>query len=59
MKVAKGIQAGACIVNGSSLYRSTDEPFGGYKKSGLGKEGGKYTLEEMTRIKTIVLKKSF
>jgi acyl-CoA reductase-like NAD-dependent aldehyde dehydrogenase len=59
MKVAKGMQAGACIVNGSSLYRCADEGFGGYKKSGLGKEGGKYTLEEMSQIKTIVLKKSF
>ena len=59
MKVAKGMQAGACVVNGASLYRCKDEPFGGYKKSGLGKEGGKYTLEEMSQIKTIVLKKSF
>lgn len=59
MKVAKGMQAGACVINGSSLYRCKDEPFGGYKKSGLGKEGGKYTLEEMSQIKTIVFKKSF
>lgn len=59
MKVAKGIQAGACIVNGSSTYRMTDQPFGGYKKSGVGREGGKYTLEEMSQIKTINLKKIY
>ena len=59
MKTAREIQAGACVVNGSSLYRSADEPFGGYKKSGLGREGGKYTLEEMSQIKTIVIKKTF
>lgn len=59
MKVARRMQAGACVVNGASLYRSMDEPFGGYKKSGLGREGGKYTLEEMSQVKAIVLKKSF
>lgn len=59
MKVAKGMQAGACIINGASLYRTADQPFGGYKKSGSSREGGKYTLEEMSQIKTIVLKKSF
>jgi acyl-CoA reductase-like NAD-dependent aldehyde dehydrogenase len=31
-------------------------PFGGYKKSGIGREGICYTLEEMPRIKTIVFK---
>jgi succinate-semialdehyde dehydrogenase/glutarate-semialdehyde dehydrogenase len=31
-------------------------PFGGWKQSGLGTEGVMSTFEEMTRMKTIVLK---
>jgi succinate-semialdehyde dehydrogenase/glutarate-semialdehyde dehydrogenase len=31
-------------------------PFGGYKMSGIGNEGILCTLEEVTQIKTIVLK---
>jgi succinate-semialdehyde dehydrogenase/glutarate-semialdehyde dehydrogenase len=56
MRVASGIKAGSCVINGSGAFRSSDQPFGGYKMSGLGREGGKYTLEELTQVKTIVLK---
>jgi acyl-CoA reductase-like NAD-dependent aldehyde dehydrogenase len=30
-------------------------PYGGLKNSGLGKEGPRYAIEEMTEIKTIVI----
>jgi acyl-CoA reductase-like NAD-dependent aldehyde dehydrogenase len=30
-------------------------PYGGWKESGLGKEGPKYAIQEMTETKTIVL----
>ncbi|WP_455582853.1 aldehyde dehydrogenase family protein [Dysosmobacter sp.] len=56
MQVAGRIQAGSCVVGGSGAYRTSDQPFGGYKMSGLGREGGKYTLEEVSQIKCIVLK---
>ena len=56
MKIAKGMQAGCCTINGSSFYRSVDQPFGGFKMSGTGREGGRYTLEEMSQLKTIVFK---
>jgi succinate-semialdehyde dehydrogenase/glutarate-semialdehyde dehydrogenase len=56
MRVAHSLKAGACIINGSGAFRSSDQPFGGYKMSGLGREGGKTTLEELSQIKTIVLK---
>jgi succinate-semialdehyde dehydrogenase/glutarate-semialdehyde dehydrogenase len=56
MKVAHTVKAGACVINGSGAYRSSDQPFGGYKMSGLGREGGRYTLEELSQVKTIILK---
>jgi lactaldehyde dehydrogenase len=56
IKVAAELKDGGCVVNGSGAFRSADQPFGGYKKSGLGHEGGKYTFEEFTQLKTIIIK---
>ena len=55
-KVATELEVGGAIVNGASFYRSAEMPFGGWKHSGIGNEGISTTLEEMSRIKTIVLK---
>lgn len=56
LQVALELQAGSCVVGGSGAYRTSDQPFGGYKMSGLGREGGRYTLEELSQVKCIVLK---
>lgn len=55
-KVASKLEVGGAIINGASFYRSAEMPFGGWKHSGIGNEGIATTLEEMSRIKTIVLK---
>jgi succinate-semialdehyde dehydrogenase/glutarate-semialdehyde dehydrogenase len=59
LQVARTIQAGACIINGSGDYRSYDQPFGGYKMTGLGREGSRHTLESVTQLKTIIFKGCF
>ena len=59
MKIAKAMQSGCCVINGSGLYRSADQPFGGYKMSGIGREGGRFTLEEMSQLKTLVFKNQY
>lgn len=56
MKVANRIEAGSCIIGGSGNYRLAHQPFGGYKYSGIGREGAVSTLEEMTQQKTIAFK---
>lgn len=56
MKVSKSLQCGCCVVNGCGNYRSAHQPFGGYKMTGIGREGIAYTLEEMTQKKTIAFK---
>ena len=56
MKIADRLECGGAVVNGSSFYRSFEMPFGGWKHSGIGNEGVMTTLEEMSRLKTIVLK---
>ena len=56
IKIANKLECGGAVVNGASFYRSFEMPFGGWKHSGIGNEGVSSTLEEMSRIKTIVLK---
>lgn len=56
MKIADKLECGGAIVNGASFYRSFEMPFGGWKHSGIGNEGVLSTLQEMSRVKTIVLK---
>lgn len=56
MQVANGIEAGACIINGTGNYRLAHQPFGGYKYSGVGREGAVCTLEEVTQQKLISFK---
>ena len=59
MNVAKQLECGGTVINGASFYRSFEMPFGGWKHSGIGNEGVSTTLEEMSRLKTIVLKNIF
>ena len=56
MKIANQLECGGAVVNGASFYRSFEMPFGGWKHSGIGNEGVATTLQEMTKLKTIVLK---
>lgn len=54
MKAAKEIETGGVIINDTSMYRADAMPYGGVKKSGTGKEGPKYVIEEMTQEKIVV-----
>ncbi|NQV14737.1 aldehyde dehydrogenase family protein [bacterium] len=49
----KRLDVGGIIVNDSTDYRVDLMPFGGVKKSGLGREGIKYSLQEMTEPKVV------
>ncbi len=55
-KVASALECGGAVINGASFFRSFEMPFGGYKYSGLGREGVASTFDEVTQLKTIVLK---
>lgn len=55
-RVAKQLECGGVVINGNGNYRPPESPFGGYKMSGLGREGISATLEEMSQIKTYIFK---
>jgi succinate-semialdehyde dehydrogenase/glutarate-semialdehyde dehydrogenase len=56
MNTAYKMQTGSVAVNGTGLYRPDVAAFGGYKKSGLGREGLSVTLEELTQVKNITFR---
>lgn len=54
IRVAKGIRAGVLSVNSNhSVY--TEAPFGGYKKSGIGREMGMHAVQLYTEVKSVFL----
>lgn len=55
LKCANEIEAGSVFINKQSTFRTDNMPFGGFKNSGIGKEGIKYAVEEMTKSKLIAL----
>jgi lactaldehyde dehydrogenase len=54
LKAAKFIEAGSVIINRQPTFRTDNMPFGGFKNSGMGKEGIKYAVDDMTNTKLIV-----
>lgn len=55
MRCAQEIEAGTVFINKQSTFRTDNMPFGGFKNSGVGKEGIKYAVDEMTKTKLIGL----
>lgn len=54
-KAVQGIEAGSVLINKQPTFRTDNMPFGGFKLSGIGKEGVKYAVEDMTRCKLVVI----
>ncbi len=50
-RVARKLRSGGVYINGNSADPGT--PFGGYRQSGNGREGGNWGLEEYLEVKTI------
>lgn len=54
--IAKKIKTGTVAINTDNYFKP-ECPFGGYKKSGIGREMGEYGIQEFTQIKHIHIKK--
>jgi acyl-CoA reductase-like NAD-dependent aldehyde dehydrogenase len=54
--VASELETGTVAINGSGLYLNNEIAFGGYKMSGLGREGVSCSIEEMSQVKNYALK---
>jgi len=51
VRVAEALETGGVWINEVSTYRQDNHPYGGVKLSGIGKEGVKYAIEDMTDIR--------
>lgn len=49
------LNAGGIVINDMPTLRFDIQPYGGVKLSGVGREGPRFTIEEMTEIKSIVI----
>jgi glyceraldehyde-3-phosphate dehydrogenase (NADP+) len=54
LRFAREVDCGSIQINSSPLWRADLMPYGGLKGSGIGKEGPRSAIEEMTELKTIV-----
>jgi len=51
------LEMGGVIINNVPTFRADHMPYGGMKDSGLGREGVKYAIEDMTELKVLVVNK--
>ncbi len=50
------LEVGAVLVNEIPTFRADHMPYGGIKHSGLGREGVRYTIQELTEPKLLIVK---
>lgn len=55
VRFAREVDSGNIHINWGPLWRTDGMPYGGLKGSGIGKEGPKYAIDEMTEMKSVVI----
>lgn len=55
LELARRLEVGGVIINGTSSTRADGMPYGGMKDSGFGKEGPAYAIREMTVERLVML----
>jgi acyl-CoA reductase-like NAD-dependent aldehyde dehydrogenase len=54
IRISRELQDGSVTINAAPAHGVGHFPFGGNKKSGLGREGLKYSIDELTKLHTII-----
>jgi vanillin dehydrogenase len=57
LDLAFGLDAGMVHLNDCTVSDEPHVPFGGVKNSGYGREGGRFSMEEMTELKWITVQR--
>jgi acyl-CoA reductase-like NAD-dependent aldehyde dehydrogenase len=58
LKAVKRLNFGGVIVNDTPNFRADHMPYGGNRQSGLGREGVKFAMEDMTNIQLVAIRMS-
>jgi glyceraldehyde-3-phosphate dehydrogenase (NADP+) len=53
MKFVREVHSGNLMINSGPNFRADLMPYGGLKESGMGREGPRYAIEEMTELKMV------
>ncbi|MFC1679374.1 aldehyde dehydrogenase family protein [Elusimicrobiota bacterium] len=56
MRAIREVDVGGIMINDTSIFRVDHMPYGGNKISGIGREGVRFAVEEMTNLRMVVLK---
>ena len=51
------LEVGGVVINDVPSYRVDNMPYGGVKDSGLGREGVRFAMEDMTEIRNLVIRR--
>ncbi|MCH8476069.1 MAG: aldehyde dehydrogenase family protein [Opitutales bacterium] len=54
MRAWDRLEVGGVLINEVPSWRVDNMPYGGVKDSGIGREGLRYAIEDMTEIRTFV-----
>ena len=54
IRAARNIRTGGVIINGTSSWRTDQLAYGGVKDSGIGREGPKYAIRDMTEERVVL-----
>ena len=52
------LEVGGVVINDVPSYRVDNMPYGGVKDSGLGREGVRFAMEDMTEIRNLVVRRT-
>jgi acyl-CoA reductase-like NAD-dependent aldehyde dehydrogenase len=55
-QAVKRLNFGGVIINDTPSFRADHMPYGGNRQSGLGREGVRFAMEEMTNIQMIAIR---
>jgi acyl-CoA reductase-like NAD-dependent aldehyde dehydrogenase len=54
-EAVRRLDMGGIMVNDTSIFRVDHMPYGGNRMSGIGREGVRFAIEEMTNLRTVVV----
>ncbi|PIE69560.1 MAG: aldehyde dehydrogenase [Deltaproteobacteria bacterium] len=58
LQAVDDLEVGGVMINDTGTFRLDHFPYGGNKRSGLGREGVRFAMEEMTNIKMVVINRN-
>ncbi|HNB51936.1 MAG TPA: aldehyde dehydrogenase family protein [Anaerolineales bacterium] len=59
LKAIQRLNFGGVIVNDTPAFRADHMPYGGNRQSGLGREGVRFAIEDMTNIQLVAIRQAF